>query len=220
MWGIDDLEAHIGRLAGRRGGGRPFTLVPAAPRTSAREAAANRIGMLLAITLGLSSAGMLPAAHAQGNRVPASLAARTRSFLTAVNGEDYERLLEFFPTRGRFTYVHTLHSRAGDRRGVSHFLAAQKRDAIEKGALFPSFALQVENQPVGLFAHQVMMRGARWHRVSGTRFVPPGETASSDIFVEWRREGSKWVVSSFGDEGFSDLPLPPWMEPRGEKSPR
>jgi hypothetical protein len=174
--------------------------------------------MLIAIGLWLSSAWTLPAAHAQADRaVPASLTARTRSFLTAVNSGDYEQLLEFFPTQDRFTYVHTVHFRGGNRRGVWHFPAAQKSDAIENGPLWPAFALQAESQPVGLFAHQVMMRGVKWHRVFGTRFVPPGETAASDIFVEWRREGSRWVVSRFGDEGFSQMPLPPWMELRGDK---
>jgi hypothetical protein len=76
---------------------------------------------------------------------------------------------------------------------------------------------QPQAQTIGLFAHQVMMRGVEWRRVSGTRFVPPGETAASAIFVEWRREGSKWVVSSFGDESFSRLPLPPWINWRDRK---
>src|SRR5215213_6281517 len=124
-----------------------------------------------AIGLGLSSAWMPPGARAQGDRpVPPSLAARTRSFLAAVNAGDYERILEFFPTQGQFTYVHTVHRRSGDRRGVWHFPAAQTRDAMENGPLWPAFALQAESQPVGLFAHQVMRRGVKWHRVSCNRF--------------------------------------------------
>ena len=175
-------------------------------------------GMLIAIGLGISSAWAASGVHAQEDRtVPASLAARTVSFLAAVNDSSPERLLEFFPREGQFTYVHTLHRRAGDRRGVWHFPAAQGSDAILNGPLRPSFAIQAENQPVGLFAHQVMMRGMKWHRVFGTRFVPLGETAASDVFVEWRREGAEWVVSRFGDEGFSEMPLPPWMELRGDK---
>jgi hypothetical protein len=166
--------------------------------------------MLVAIGLGLSPA-MAPRALAQGDRpVPASAATRTLAFLTAVNAGDPDQILEFFPTQGQFTYVHTVHLRTGDRRGVWRFPAEQKGDAFQ-GPLWAPFGFQPENQPVGLFAHQVMMRGVKWRRVSGTRFVPPGETASSDIFVEWRREGAKWVVSSFGDEGFSEMPLPRWM---------
>jgi hypothetical protein len=177
--------------------------------------------MLVAVALGLSSAFMPSTAPAQRNdHVPASLAARTRAFLTAINDVGPEGILEFFPSEGHFTYVHTSHQTTGDHRGVWRFAAEQKEDAIRNGPLWASFEFQFENQTIGLFAHQIMMRGVRWRRVSGTRFVPPGETASSAIFVEWRREGSRWVVSSFGDESFSRLPLPPWMSWRGRKPRR
>ena len=47
-----------------------------------------------------------------------------------------------------------------------------------------------------------------WRRVRGTRFVPPGEPASSPVFVEWRREDGRWVVSSFGDASGYAAPFP------------
>jgi hypothetical protein len=40
--------------------------------------------------------------------------------------------------------------------------------------------------------------GTRWRRVAGNRFVPPGESARSPMFVQWRREDGRWVVSAFG----------------------
>jgi hypothetical protein len=40
--------------------------------------------------------------------------------------------------------------------------------------------------------------GTRWRRVGGNRFVPPGESARSPMFVQWRREDGRWVVSAFG----------------------
>jgi hypothetical protein len=76
--------------------------------------------------------------------------------------------------------------------------------------VWASFEIQVESQPIGLFAHQVMHRGTGWRRVRGNRFVPPGASASSAIFVEWRREGDRWVVSAFGDETFPSGKTPPW----------
>lgn len=181
-----------------------------------RRPAVNRgrigFGILLGLSFGLALASLPAAAPAQGvSPVAASLRARNLAFLTAVDSVGPEGILEFFPGKGDFTYVHTAHQISGDHRRVWRFPAEQTGDAIAKGPLWESFASQVENQTVGLFAHQITMRGVKWHRVSGTRFVPPGETASSPIFVEWRREGSKWVVSSFGDESFSRLPLPPWM---------
>lgn len=68
----------------------------------------------------------------------------------------------------------------------------------------------MESEPVGLFAHQVRIRGTHWKRVGPTRFVPEDESSTAPIFVEWRREGAKWVVSGFGDERFSNVPLPAW----------
>lgn len=40
--------------------------------------------------------------------------------------------------------------------------------------------------------------------------MPPFASASSPIFVEWRREGDKWVINAFGDEWFDPNHLPAW----------
>jgi hypothetical protein len=37
--------------------------------------------------------------------------------------------------------------------------------------------------------------------------VPPGAPASSPVFVEWRREHGRWVISAFGDERYCRPPL-------------
>ncbi|HEX9939091.1 MAG TPA: hypothetical protein VGB15_18255 [Longimicrobium sp.] len=71
--------------------------------------------------------------------------------------------------------------------------------------------LQFESQPVGLLVHQVLCRGVAWRPVSPTRFVPPGAGASSPTFVEWRREGGRWVIAAFGEETFARDPLPEWV---------
>jgi hypothetical protein len=52
----------------------------------------------------------------------------------------------------------------------------------------------------GLLTARVAYSPRGWRRVRGNRFVPPGEPARSPIFVEWRREGERWVISVFGDE--------------------
>ncbi len=51
-----------------------------------------------------------------------------------------------------------------------------------------------------------------WRRVGGKRFVPPGASARSPVFVEWRREHGRWVVSAFGDE---DIYFPPLLGSEG-----
>jgi hypothetical protein len=40
--------------------------------------------------------------------------------------------------------------------------------------------------------------------------VLDGEPDDSGFFVEWRREGDRWVVSAFGDEQYDRVPLPRW----------
>lgn len=141
---------------------------------------------------------------------PASLAARNAAFLAAVEHGDGARLAAFFAHTGDVTYVHARHEREGDRVARWRFPAADVPRAIEQGPLSPSFSLLVERQPIGLFVHQLTVRGARWRWAGGTRFVPAGGTASSPIFVEWRREDGEWRVSAFGDELFNGGPLPPW----------
>lgn len=147
---------------------------------------------------------------AMSERTSQSLEARTRAFLEAVSRHDRHHAASFFPDSGEFTYLHTVHGAQGDQTTELRFPAREATDLIETGQLWTSFDVQVEDQPIGLLAHQVRYRGVRWKRVSETRFVPPDADATSAIFVEWRREGSQWVVSSFGDERFTADPLPSW----------
>jgi hypothetical protein len=117
----------------------------------------------------------------------------------------------FLPRTGTFRYSLTSHYPGRMVAGTWLFSAADVvRAAGADGPLRGVFALQVESQPVGRLAHQVLHRGTVWRRVGGNRFVPPGASGSSPVFVEWRREGSTWVVSAVGDEAFADVPLPSW----------
>ncbi|MFL5382753.1 MAG: hypothetical protein ACJ8GN_09595 [Longimicrobiaceae bacterium] len=145
----------------------------------------------------------------------ASLQVRMREFLAAVDREASTALVRFFPRAGALTWVHTLH--ADDRKRVSvwRFPPADLPRALKDGPLWPSFGLQPEGQPIGLFYHQVMTRKAfsrhkGWRRVRGTRFVPPGEPETAGLFVQWRREGDEWVVAAYGDERFRGGKLPEW----------
>ena len=170
-----------------------------------------RTVILAAISLAVAAstaAAQDPRAGAAG---PAeSLAARNAAFLATVRDRGAAEIAAFFPRSGEVRYLHTQHEKVGDRAGAWRFPADGVRRAIENGPLRDSFQIQVERQPIGLFAHQVMIRGVGWRRVGGTRFVPPGARAASPTFVEWRREGTRWVVSAFGDETFGSAPLPPW----------
>jgi hypothetical protein len=170
----------------------------------------GRLAISVAAILSLAS---LPMARdtppvAEARTVP--LEERMRAFLEAVRQSDVEGILQYFPRHGEIRYLHTVHERQGARASTWIFPAADAREAIEDGPLWASFVIQPEGQPIGLFKHQMMLRGTDWRRVRGTRFVPPGGDASSGIFVEWRREDSEWVVSAFGDERYFWEPLPEW----------
>jgi len=120
--------------------------------------------------------------------------------------------MDFLPRTGTFTYHLTSYFPGGAREGVwrlnpADFRQAFRGDGLLKGVL----QSQPEKQPIGRLAHQILTRGTGWRRVAGNRFVPPGAPASSPVFIEWRREGDTWVVSSIGDEAFTDgVPLPSW----------
>jgi hypothetical protein len=151
-----------------------------------------------------------PAAATKVAYAVQTLEARMQAFLEAVSRHDRREIANYFPRSGEFTYFHTVHEPNGSRAAEHRFQGREAANLIESGPLWTSFDVQVEDQPIGLFAHQVMLRGAAWKRVSETRFVPNDADAASAIFVEWRRERSRWVVSSFGDERFTADPLPSW----------
>lgn len=135
---------------------------------------------------------------------------RMRAFLESVRHGGADTAAAYFPSSGDWSYVHTSHRDDGDRVGVWRFPSAQAQQAIRRGPLRKVFSIDYHGQQIGLFAHQVMNRGTEWRRVRGNRYVPPGASASSPVFVEWRREGDAWVVSSFGDESFPNGRLPEW----------
>ncbi len=135
---------------------------------------------------------------------------RVAGFLATVRSQIGERVAGFFPTTGEFTYVHTLHGDGPDSVTTRHFPSSLAREHIVEGILRGSFDIDHHGQPIGLFLHQLILRGSDWRRVSPTRFVPPRADASSPIFLEWRKEGDVWVVSAFGDERFTRRPFPEW----------
>lgn len=143
---------------------------------------------------------------------PASLPGRAAALLYALRWEGkLDSIREFFPRTGDWTYVHTSHEADGDRRGIWKFPGAETRRVIDHAGPIPRvFTINPEGQPIGLLVHQVMLRGAEWRRVAGNRYVPPGASARSPTFIEWRREGDTWVVSALGDESFPGGDVPSW----------
>lgn len=150
----------------------------------------------------------LMAAAAPAAAQPA-LEGRMRAFTRAVAEEGIDSVAAYFPRRGTWTWVLTTHEGARrDRVGHWRFDAGQTLRAIrEGGPVCGSFAHRGHVGPVGVLISKMGGHPPRpWRRVRGNRFVPPGASAGSPIFVQWRREDGRWVVSAFGDEQ--------WMRPR------
>jgi hypothetical protein len=137
---------------------------------------------------------------------------RMQYFAASFDSISAPGFLKFFPREGDVVYRHTRHTPEGSEIIVKRLLASEISDALQQsGALWPSFQLQFEEQPVGLLPSQVMVRRGTWRRVAESRFVPPDADGISPTYVDWRREGPNWVISELGDESFIDVPLPPWM---------
>ena len=118
--------------------------------------------------------------------------------------ENVDAARAYFPTRGEWTWVLTTHYPGRDSLGVHRFPAAQTDSALgPNGPVCDMFSVG-HTVAIGTVAAAAFEAGETgkgdWRRVSGTRFVPPGRGARSPVFVQWRREDGRWVISSFGGE--------------------
>jgi hypothetical protein len=144
--------------------------------------------------------------HAEQSR----LSERMNLFLGAVSRAKVDSIAAFFPRRGDWTYQRTTHYPDTTRVGLWRFRAEDIQPAIQSGPLEASFRMNYEGQAVGSLVHQLFHRRGRWRQLPGSRFVPPGGTAASDIFVTWRLENGVWVISSMADELYAGARLPAW----------
>lgn len=131
------------------------------------------------------------------------LESRNEAFLRAVKDAPRDSVAAFFPRRGDWTWTQVAEGAPpGLRSRVWRFPATETLRAIRPhGPVCESFWQSPAG--VGPIETVLSMRiegdGTRWRRVAGNRFVPPGESARSPTFVQWRREDGRWVVSAFGD---------------------
>jgi hypothetical protein len=139
---------------------------------------------------------------------------RNHAFLRALHtGARDSIAAEFFPRAGEWTWVHTLEGApATSRVTTRRFAAGETRRTIGTGG--PACWSFEPGWDGGVSLAEPLLLGVqatahtRWRRVGGNRFVPPGASAASPVFVQWRREDGRWVVSSFGDaEAWEGPPL-------------
>jgi len=145
-----------------------------------------------------------PRVDAQQGAVPAAV---NRAFLGAVLVGDVDSIMPFLPRAQVVTWIQTVHERGSRRVEVRRYTRERARGEITSGELRGSLASNMHSARVGSLSTQVIETGDEWVRVNRMRFVPPGSTDSGATYVQWRREGSRWVVSSFGDEAYTDVPV-------------
>ncbi|HSU13859.1 hypothetical protein [Longimicrobium sp.] len=129
-----------------------------------------------------------------GSRPGWSLERTMREFARALGGD----APGFFPARGDWTWVVTRRYPEGrDRPTVWRFPAAQTDSAMAPGGPVCDSFHSGDSVMLGTLADA---GDGPWRRVRGTRFVAPGRAAGSPVWVEWRREDGRWVVSAYGEE--------------------
>jgi hypothetical protein len=125
---------------------------------------------------------------------------RNEAFLRAtMTRAPNDSVAEFFPRRGDWTWTQVVEG-APPGRGlrVWRFAAPETlRTVLRSGPVCESFRGFLTSHGDDLEL-RIQADGTRWRRVAGNRFVPPGESARSPMFVQWRREDGRWVVSAFG----------------------
>lgn len=137
------------------------------------------------------------------------LSARMNAFLAALEEYPRDTLLHFLPRRGEWTWVLTT-GQGGrpERVGLWRFRRDDLLAAIEyPGPLCESFSPGGDAITLGTLMYNVREHPGRWRRVAGNRFVPPGASARSPVFVQWRREDGRWVLHAYGDERRTGPPL-------------
>jgi hypothetical protein len=137
------------------------------------------------------------------------LLATAGGFLKEVDTVEPQRLSRYFPRRGEFTHRRTIYAAGRDSVAERRYPAEILPDALN-GPLYPVFRTEQHRQPIGPFAHQVVIRGRGWKYVGSNRFVPPDADETSVVYMIWRLEDERWVIAEIADELYLSGRLPQW----------
>jgi len=164
----------------------------------------NTALLLLATLLGVTT----PLQAQRTTHAPAGLRATMRAFHRALRNERGDTATRrWFPTTGSWSYTHTTHV-PGRSDVVGRWIVPAGQTPVLFGfgkgvgptPIDDSFEVRYEGGGKDESLIEMFMRTSeRWRLVGGHRFVPRGAAASSPVFVEWRRENGRWVISAFGD---------------------
>jgi len=153
--------------------------------------------LVLVLACALSAGPLAAQARPRGSGPEARMSA----FLHVMRERD-DSLNAFFPRRAPVAWVLTTHDAArGPVAGRWLFRPSEVLPAMEwDGPLCETFSSGGDAITIGTLMYRIWESPGRWRRVGATRFVPPGASARSPTFVEWRREDGRWVIAAFGDE--------------------
>ncbi|HEX6750984.1 MAG TPA: hypothetical protein VF092_27090 [Longimicrobium sp.] len=143
-----------------------------------------------------------------------ALDARMQELLATLDDPDFDgevdEFVPFFPRQGEFAQVVTTHlRRGGDSVAIHRYRTAELPSATKPGGPL-CWSFDPGGGEVGRVMDEIPADWfdprRPWRRVRATRFVPPLRGAGSPVFVEWKIEDGRWVVSAFGEE--ADEPPP------------
>jgi hypothetical protein len=128
-----------------------------------------------------------------------------QAFTETASTEPAESLVDFFPRRGTWTWVQTVHYPGRpDHVRIRRFTPAETLRAIDTGGVACESFMRTGGTGIAGVLMSELGSGP-WRRVGRTRFVPrDAKPGSRRVFVEWRLEDGRWVVSSYGDEAYEE----------------
>ncbi len=119
-----------------------------------------------------------------------SLETAMRSFIASFKPTNVTKFLSHFSRTGFFYANNPLNEM---RATVPYSELA--RDLQRKGEWYCTYLKRCDE--LDAFIDNIA-DGETWPRVGGSRFVPPGQDASSPTFVTWRKEAGRWVIDEIG----------------------
>jgi hypothetical protein len=130
-----------------------------------------------------------------------SLRATMRAFVKWMLYEDPDGAARFFPARGDWEWRPVTFTYDGPGvKGRVRIPPDETRAALSDGSrICDTFFLTRGAVAPGALRLEVTVEGREWRRLPGNRFVPPDAKSTSPVWLEWRREDDRWVVSAVGD---------------------
>jgi len=129
-----------------------------------------------------------------GTAEPATDKPPMDAFLDAIREKDRQKLLAFFSTTQPFRYVGTI----TNPPQVTEITFSQLQQDLERQAGWYDSLLGVEGED-SFRDWTTGDDGRRWTAAAGNRYVRWQADGKDSVYVEWRREGDRWVISAIAE---------------------